>query len=159
MNRWSTLLRPFVKRRGDNLRFHSLSPNLDSKRTANCSVVRRYVRQTDIFLQVRGVRAAGDVSDFRTAVVQHFVAVPSNSAVDYLQPNQRPLQSIGASAFEGAAADKFRLFHFAEAVKLGFPNIDTIGNFVPVERELGLKAKGVASAEATGDSTEFFARG
>src|SRR5437660_10693721 len=93
----STLLRLFIERRGDNLRFHSLSANFHSDRPADRSVLWWYVCQSNILLQIRGVRTAGHVPDLGTGVVQHFVAVASDAALDHLQANQPPLQSFGAS--------------------------------------------------------------
>src|SRR5438552_703517 len=108
----STLLRLLVKRRGNYLRFHALSPNFHSDRLSDRSVLWRYVCQSNIFFQIRSIRAAGDVSDFGTAVAQHLVAVASNAALNDFQPHERSLQSFAASTFESLATNKFRLLHF-----------------------------------------------
>src|SRR5215469_5005572 len=53
--------------------------------------------------------------------------------------------------------DKVPLFHFAKTIEPGFPHIDGIGNFVSVERQLGLESKGITSPKSAWDGVEWLA--
>ena len=66
--------------------------------------------------------------------------------------------AFGLRFLQRRPADEVRLFHLAEAVEAGFPDIDRVGNFVAVERQLGFQTQRVARAQAAGDDAEFLAR-
>ncbi len=64
-----------------------------------------------------------------------------------------------ALAFSRAApADEVGLLHLDEAVEAGFPDVDGVGNFVSVERQLAFQPQRVSRTQTTWNGTEFFSR-
>src|SRR5262249_58703396 len=104
------------------------------------------------------VRAASHITDLGAFLVEDFVAVARNSAVNHFQANQRFRGPLSLGLFESVLANKLRLLQLAEAVESGLPHIDGIGDFVPVERQLGFEAQRVARAESARKRAELATR-
>src|SRR3984885_6484471 len=152
------LLRSLVKRRRHNLCSHTLAANFYFHRRAYGREFRRHIRQRNILLQEWRWRSAGHISNLAPGNIQHFITVPGDAALCHLQAHERTLHAFSFSFFESRASDELGLLHFAEAVQASFPNINRIGNLVPVEREFAFKAQSVASAQTAGNDAKLFAR-
>src|SRR5215470_46325 len=87
-----SFFRLLVKRRRHHSRFHALSANFYIDARPHLGEPSRNVRQRDVLLEERPRRATRHVTDFAATVVEHLVTVASNSTLDHLHSDQRPLQ-------------------------------------------------------------------
>src|SRR5690349_6788977 len=117
------------------------------------------IGQGNVFLQERGRRSTGDVSDLTPGFVLHFIFIAGDAALDRLQADQRSCHASGFRHFQRCPANEFGLLHLAEAVEARLPNISRFGNLVSIKRELAFEAKRVTSPKAARDSAEFFSSG
>src|SRR5271166_1505767 len=153
----SCFLRTLIKRRRHNLRSHALPAYLYFHRRAQGRELQRHVGQRNVLLEERRGRPAGDVSDFATAAVEHLVSISRDATLNHLQTNQSPRHTFGLRFFQRGAADELRLLHLAEAVEASLPDINRIGNLVPVKRQFAFKAQSVARSQSAWDKVKFFA--
>src|ERR1700691_3523168 len=141
-----SLFRTLIKRRRHHSCSYALSANLYLHRSADGREFWWHIRQPNILLQKRRRRSAGNIPNLTPAIIQHFMSVPCDAAFRHFQSDQSPLRSLG-----------LRLLQFAEAIKPGFPHVDRIRNFMPVEGQATFQAQSIASTQAAGHKTEFFA--
>src|ERR1039458_10348386 len=80
------------------------------------------------------------------------------SAFARLQADQRALDTVGFGALQRRAAGEVAFLHLQEALQASFPDIDGIGNLMPVERQPAFQAKRVARAQPARNNAELLAR-
>src|SRR5579863_3352909 len=86
-------LRTLVERRWHHLSFYSLASDLNFHRRSHIPKFWRNVRQRNVLLQKRRWRSAGDISNLFSSVVQNFVTIAGNAALNHFQPDQRSFQA------------------------------------------------------------------
>src|SRR5262249_1155121 len=85
------------------------------------------------------------------------VAVASNASLDCLQSDERALRSRRTGLCKRSVTDEVALFHFAIAVKPGFPDIDGVADLMFVECHLRFETQRIPRSEAAGNNSEFLA--
>src|SRR5579872_307576 len=130
-----------VKRRGNHLRPDLLTAHFNQNYRAHLGVAGRHISEGDVLLEERRRRSAGDVADLLARLTEDLVIVASNAALDHLKSHQSASQPCGFGLLKAIAADEVTFLHFAVTAKICFPDIDRVGDFVPIERHLRFEAQ------------------
>src|SRR5208282_6378282 len=150
--------RTLIKRRRHQLCVHALAANFDFYRRSDRGMLGRNIGQRNIFLQERRRRAAGDVANLASSVVENLVSVAGDSPIDHLQSDQGFLHAASFRLLQCGAPDKIRFLHLAETIESRFPHVDRVRDFVSVEREFAFETKRVARTQSAGDDAKLFPR-
>src|SRR5262249_44736722 len=100
----------------------------------------------DAALEARRKGAGSDYT-YRTASLDHVVAVARHRTVGHLDADEPALEARGARALDGGAADEIALGGLDHPAQACLERIGGLVDVVAVERELHLEPESVAGAE------------
>src|SRR5258708_7794808 len=140
----------FIERHRHDARAGAAAADVDVERRVERRMLDRQIRHADGLLQIRRLRAAGDVADLGVADVG-VVAVAADAAIEHLEADDFPLRAARLLLAQRARADKVVFLPAHDPVQVRFHSRRRLVDVVAVEAHTGFEAQRVARTETARD--------